>query len=211
MIRIYKVLPHQIGLHFRDDKLVGIRRAGRHFIFAPFRQERIDVVSTREVILQHRLVSEIARADTEQNVLNELATLLDLTDRQRALVWVDGRFFQILGAGAHILWKADRRVRIEVIDIEQPRFEHEDLEIITRSANAADFLEVCDVARDHAGVYFHNGRYVETVDAGRYAFWKKIARTHVVQIDMKEQMLDVAGQDVMCRSRACCRGSRGVA
>lgn len=211
MIRIYKVLPHQIGLHFRDDELVGIRLPGRHFIFSPLRNERIDIVSTREILLQHRLVSEIARTDREQGLLKSHATSMDLTDRQRALVWVDGRFFQVLGAGAHVLWTAARRVRIEVVEVQRPRFEHEDLEIITRNASAANFLEVSDVQRDHAGVYFRNGRYIETVDSGRYAFWKKVAENYIIQVDMREQMLDVSGQDVMTADHVTLRLNAVVA
>ena len=211
MIRTYKILPHEIGLHFREDELVGIRLPGRHFIFAPLRKERLDVVSTREAVLEHRLVSEIVRTDREQGLLKGHATSMDLTDRQRALVWVDGRFFRILGAGAHILWTESRRVRIEVVEIESPHFEHEDLEIITRNASAAKFLEVCDVQRDHAGVYFRNGRYVETIESGRYAFWTQIAKTHVEQVDMREQMFDVVGQDVMTADHVTLRVNAAVA
>jgi regulator of protease activity HflC (stomatin/prohibitin superfamily) len=211
MIRTYKILPHQIGLHFQNDQFVGVRHAGRHFVIAPFQNERIDVVSTREILLQHRLVTDIVRADRENNFLQGLATSLDLSDRQRALVWVDGRFFKVLGAGAHVLWTEARRVQIEVIDIESSKFEHEDLELITRHASAPDFVEVCDVQRDHVGVYFRNGRYVETLKSGRYAFWKKTANTRVLEIDMREKMLDVAGQDVMTADHVTLRLNAVVA
>ena len=211
MFRIYKILPHQVGLHFRDDQFVGIRRAGRHFIFAPFHKERIDVVSTRDVLLEHELAGEIVRADCENGVLDGLATAMDLNDRQRALIWVDGRFFQVLGAGSHVLWTDKRRVRIDVIEIEVPRFEHEDLEIITRHASALEFVEVCDIRREHVGVYFCNGRYIDTLESGRYAFWKKTANTRVIEIDMREQMLDVAGQDVMTADHVTLRLNAAVA
>lgn len=197
MFHIYKILPHQIGLHFSNDQFIGIRSPGRHFIFAPLRNERIEIVSTRDIVLEHRLITDIVRADREKGLLKGLATSMDLTDRQRALIWVDGRFFKVIGSGAHVLWTEARRVRIDVIDIETPRFEHEDLEIITRHPSAAEFVEVCDVQREHVGVYFRNGRYIETLEAGRYAFWKKTANTRVIEIDMREKMLDVAGQDVM--------------
>jgi regulator of protease activity HflC (stomatin/prohibitin superfamily) len=211
MFRTYKILPHEIGLHFSDDQFVGIRHPGRHYIFAPFRKERIDIVSTRDILLQHRLVADIVRADRKQGLLKGLATSMDLTDQQRALVWVDGRFFKVLGAGAHVLWTEARRVRVDVVEIDGPRFEHEDLEVITRHASAADFMEVCDVKRDHAGVYFRSGRYVETLEAGRYAFWKKTANTRVIEIDMREAMLDVAGQDVMTADHVTLRLNAVVA
>ena len=197
MFRIYKILPHQIGLHFRDDQFVGVLRAGRYGKFFPFGSERIDVVSTRDVLLNHRLTAEIVRANREQNMLDGLATVLDLGDRQRALVWVDGRFFQVFGAGVHVLWNEDRQINVEIVDTNSPRFDHADFEVITRHGSAADFIEICDVKRDHNGVLFLDGRFVETLPAGRYGFWKKVADVRVVEVEMREQMLDISGQDVM--------------
>ncbi len=197
MLRIYKIMPHEIGLHFRDDQFIGIKLAGRHWSFTPFGKERVEVVSTRDILLKNRLLNDVVRADRENGTLKGVATSLDLTDHQRGLVWVDGRFFTTLGAGAHVLWTQSRRVRIDVVDVQSPRFEHDDIEIITRHSTAADHMEVCDVARDHEGVYFHNGRYVQTLSAGRYAFWSKAGNTRVIEVDTREQMLDIAGQDVM--------------
>ena len=211
MIRIYKIRPHEIGLHFRDDQFIGIKQTGRYVKFLPFGRERIDIVSTRDVILDHRLISHIVRADQESGLLHDLATSLDLSDRQRALVWVDGRFFKVLGAGAHVLWTEAHRVKIEVVDLESPRFEHADMMTITRHQSAAAFLECCDVKRDHAGVFYQDGRYVETFGPGRYAFWKNVADARVVEVDMREQILDVAGQDVMTADHVTLRLNTAVA
>ena len=60
-------------------------------------------------------------------------------------------------------------------------------------------------------MYFRSGRYVETLEAGRYAFWKKTANTLVSQVDMRERMLDVAGQDVMTADHVTLRLNAVVA
>ena len=122
MIAIYNIQPHQIGLQFRDDQFVGVLRTGRHWVFSPTLKQRVEIISTRDVLFRHRLVSEIVRADRDQGLLKGLAISLDLTDRQRGLVWVDGRFFQVLGAGAHVLWTVTSRVNVEVIEVDEPRF-----------------------------------------------------------------------------------------
>ena len=211
MFGIYHIKPHQIGLNFKNDQFVGVLSSGWHWIFSPTLKHQVSIVSTREVLLQHRLTAEIVRDDRDNGSLKGLATALDLTDRQRALVWVDGRFFQILGPGAHVLWNGTRRLKLEVIDVDNTRFDHTDLEIITRSPGSTEHLEVCDVARDHAGVYFRNGRYVELLESGRYAFWKKTANTRVVEVDLREKMLDVAGQDVMTADHVTLRLNAVVA
>ena len=65
--------------------------------------------------------------------------------------------------------------------------------------------------RDHAGVYFRNGRFVEVLEAGRYAFWKNTCSTRVVEVDLREKMLDVAGQDVMTADHVTLRLNAVVA
>lgn len=211
MLAIYEIKPHQIGLHFRDDQFVGVLSAGRHWIWSLRLNQRIDVVSTRDVLLQHRLVADIVRTDREKALLKGLATSLDLTDLQRALVWVDGRFFKVLGAGAHVLWTQSHRVNMEIVEIDGSRLQHDQLDVITRHASAHEHLEVCDVQRDYAGVYFRNGRFVEVLDSGRYAFWKRTANTRVVEVDLREKMLDIAGQDVMTADHVTLRLNAAVA
>ncbi len=47
------------------------------------------------------------------------------------------------------------------------------------------------------GLVFRDGEFVATLPPGRYAFWKNVAQVKFVQQDLREAMLDVAGQDIM--------------
>ena len=51
---------------------------------------------------------------------------------------------------------------------------------------------------------FIDGRYVETLKPGLYAFWKDAAETKLVEINLRESMLDVGGQDIMTATRSLC-------
>ncbi len=66
-------------------------------------------------------------------------------------------------------------------------------------------LDVCGVARDHVGVLFIDGRYVETLSPGEYAFWKGPADARLVEIDLRETMVDVSGQDIMTADKVTLR------
>ena len=47
---------------------------------------------------------------------------------------------------------------------------------IVRSPLAAQVLDICTVERNHVGVLFHDGEYVETLPPGQYAFWRNVGR-----------------------------------
>ena len=86
-------------------------------------------------------------------------------------------------------------VRVEIVDARTVRFQHADFKPIVRSQNAGQVLDICTVERNHVGVSFQDGEYVETLPPGEYAFWRNVAATKVVEVDLREQTLDIAGQD----------------
>ena len=57
----------------------------------------------------------------------------------------------------------------------------------------------------HGGVWFKDGAYVETLPPGRYAFWRDLADVKVVPVDLREVILDVAGQEIMTSDKVTLR------
>jgi regulator of protease activity HflC (stomatin/prohibitin superfamily) len=133
------------------------------------------------------------------------AQVVDLKDYQRALVWVDGRFSHILPPGLYAYWTGAKDVRVEAVDARQVRLVHDDFKVIVRSAHAGQVLDICTVERNHAGVSFRDGEYVETLPPGEYAFWRNVAASKVVEVDLREQTIDIAGQEIMTADKVTLR------
>jgi regulator of protease activity HflC (stomatin/prohibitin superfamily) len=201
LMKSYKVRSFEVGLRFRDGEFRGLLGEGTHRVFDPLGKVAVEVVSRRMPQLVHEKLDLIVAS----GALKGLATVLDLKDDQRALVWVDGRFFGVRAPGLHVLWNGPKALRVEVVDARRPRFEHEDLQTITRWPAASTLLDVCDVNRGCAGVLFLDGRYAETLGPGRYAFWKGVADARVVEVDQREASLDVGGQEIMTADRVTLR------
>jgi len=162
---------------------------------------RVDVVSQRDPWLVHEKLDLIIKS----GALKERAVVLDLKDYERALVWIENRFSHILPAGQYVYWTGQKQVRAEVVDIRQVRFEHDQFKVIVRSPFAAKQLDICSVVRDHVGVSFIDGRDVETLPPGEYAFWKGPADARIVEIDLRETMVDVGGQEIMTADKVTLR------
>jgi hypothetical protein len=93
-----------------------------------------------------------------------------VTDTQRALVWIDNRFDRILTPGLHAIWTGVRKVRVEVLDIANLRFEHAEIDTITDNARAQAALQVVQIDQGFAAPVFDNGAHQETLKPGAYAF-----------------------------------------
>lgn len=201
LIKWIKIRSYEAGLYFRDGEFKGLLQAGWHWFVDPFCKVRVDVVSMREPWLVHDKLDVMVRS----GALAERALVVDLKDYERALVWIDGRFSHILPPGLYAYWTGLREVKVERIDARQVRFAHADLTVISRSAMAERVLEIATVEPHHEGVLMIDGAYVATLAPGRYAFWKNMAQVKFIQEDMRETVLDVAGQDIMTADKVTLR------
>jgi len=189
------------GLLFQNGEFTRLLLPGKHRIFSPFADIRIDVMSLRDPWLKHPDLDLLITA----GVLRELATVIDLQDYQRGLVWIDGRFFCVLGPGRYAYWHGFREVRIETIDATPVRFEHPEQGVILNTVNSNLYLEPCLIAEGFTGLYIKDGQYIETLVPGRYAFWRNLAQVSVTPVDLREQVLDVSGQELMTADKVTLR------
>ncbi len=201
ILKRYKIRSYEMGLLFRDGEFRGLLAAGTHWRVDPLNRVRVDVVSQRDPWLVHEKLDLIVKS----GALKRHAVVLDLKDHERALVWIDDRFSHVLPAGRYAYWTGQKPVRVEIVDARKVRFEHEEFKVIVRSPLAQRVLDICTVQRDHVGVLFVDGRYSDTLAPGEYAFWKGPADARVVEVDLRETMVDVGGQEIMTADKVTLR------
>ena len=200
LFRPFNVRDHERGLLFKDRGFKAVLGPGRRFVFDPLRKVRVDVVSVRDVWLAHKDLDVIVKS----GALGAEARVVDLKDHERAVVWVDGRVEAVLKPGLYALWTAFHDVRVEVFDARAARFEHADLTVIVEARGAAAELVPLTVEAGHAGLVFKDGRHEATLGPGAYAFWKA-GQTRIVRVDLREQVVDVAGQEIMTADKVTLR------
>ncbi|WP_165066608.1 slipin family protein [Paludisphaera rhizosphaerae] len=200
-IKRFKVRSFEMGLHFRDGEFRGLLTPGDHWFFDPFGKLKVEVASRRTAFLTHEKLDVIARS----GALKGYAQVVDLQDSQRGLAWVDGRFAGFLPPGLHAYWLDPRKVAVEVVDVRNPRFEHDESKAILRNATAAAYLETGSVGRGCVGVLFLDGRFAGALEPGPWAFWRGAADVRVVEVDLREATLDVAGQEIMSADKVTLR------
>lgn len=201
MFKHINIRSYEMGLVFRDHDFHGLLPVGSHWLFDPWRKLHVAVVSRREPWLVHEKLDLIVKS----GVLAGQAEVLDVQDHQRALVWVEGRFSHILPAGLYAYWLGQKRVQVDLVDIRDVRFEHKDLNVISRQPTSRVLLDICEVQRDRAGVLFINGRYIDTLPPSQYAFWKGAAESRVVEVDLRETAADISGQEIMTADKVTLR------
>ncbi len=207
MFHRYKIKIHERGLLFREGEFLAVLRPGVHWYADPLLKYRLQIVSTRDPWLRDEDLDLIVKS----GALAGEAIVVDLKDHERALVWIDGRFAAIVDSGRYALWTTDYDIRVEVVDARSVRFAHAELTAIVQGAGASKMLEMLTVTQGCVALWFRDGVYQETLDAGVYAFWKNMGVVKIHVVDMKELVLDISGQEIMTADKVTLRMNALVA
>lgn len=203
---IFTSYIHQFerGLLYRRGDFASILGPGRHWI-GP--RERVRVVSVR----QPTFVDPDLEAIAGLCPVHPDLVWLDIKDGQRGLVWSDGRFHGICGPGLHAFWTVSRDLRTETVATEEVRFDHPQLRAILAAPGSAKLLAMHDVPSGYAGLLILNGQLRDTLAPGRYVFWRDVASVNVTLVDLREQALEVTGQEIMTSDKVTLRVNAVVA
>lgn len=200
-VKFVKVRSYEKGFYFRDREFVKILDKGRYWFADPLFKVKIDVMSQREPWLNHPCLDMIVKS----GALKGEAVVLDLKDYERALVWIDNRFTKVLGPGLYALWNKFREIRVEIVDAADVMFEHKDKNVIRKSFGMENQLTAVSVDQGFTGLFYRDGKFVETFQPGQYLFWKNMGKVKFFHVDMRETVLDVAGQDIMTSDKVTLR------
>jgi len=206
MFKKIHIRSYEVGLKFRNGEFVGLLAPGKRYICTWFGKTTVRIVSKRDPWLFDEQLDVIVKSLSEkgQGLFRGLE-VVDLKDNERALVWIDGRFNRVLGPGLYAYWNDVRSVRVETVTIDNARLVHNQLASIVRGVEATRYLTACKVERDHMGVWFLDGRYVDQLQPGLYAFWKDTGDARVVEVDMRETQVDVSGQEMLTADKVTLR------
>lgn len=199
--RKFKIRDNERGLRFRDGVFVDVLRPGTHRFIDPLFRLKVQVVSVRQVVLRSPDLDVMVKS----GALDQDARIVNLIDKQRAIVHVDGRFERILEPGLHALWNVFHEVEVDVIDASRVRLESDEVAVISQTADAELFFEKVRIETGCQGLFFVDGEFIETLEPGVHAFWKGVADFKVNAVDLRQQVTDLVGQEIMTADKVTLR------
>ena len=195
----WHIKNHEIGLKFVKGDFREVLGPGQYWIWTA--KTSIEIYSLLEPHFVHKLKEVLAK----EPALQDRMLVIDLAEHQRALVWRDGRLGWFLNAGLHLFWKGPIRLEVETFEIDDEPFEHSKLENILTHPNYGILFHKFEVAAFQKGILVKGGRFLRLLDEGRYVFWKQSSPMTIQVEDLREQILDVAGQEIMTADKVTLR------
>jgi regulator of protease activity HflC (stomatin/prohibitin superfamily) len=199
------IREHERGLRFRDGDFVGLLAPGRHFVLRL--RDEVLVADTLKGRFEHPRLEVLVR----HAALAAELVLVDLADHERAIVQRDGRVTWVLGPGLHAFWKTPARIDVEKFDATALRLEHARPDAVLAACGAADLVAEVAVPADHEMLVYKDGRLAHRVAGGRFVHWKRSGKVTAHAVDLREQVLDVAGQEILSQDKVTLRVNLVVA
>ena len=135
MFRMFHIREHQRGLWFRKGDFQDLLLPGSTWLLHP--ADTVEIVDTLVTRFEHKLLDVLV----DKPQLRAQIEVIDLAALERAIVWKDGRLFQILGPGRHAFWKTERQARGRgLLDRDEVRFAHPKLQAILQAPGATKCL-----------------------------------------------------------------------
>lgn len=189
------ILEQQRGLVYHKGVFKAFLMPGRHFI-APF--QSVETYSVDEAFRPRSTPLEILLAN---EALTEQLEVIEVPDNHIALHRLDGNIVGILGPGKTCFWKGYRTRAFTIIDLDQPETAMgQDRSVLVHPA-VREYVLGYSIDPSQQGLLLIDRAFVRILESGTYFFWKGSRSVAVEKIDLRQQQIEITGQDIMSRDK----------
>ena len=196
-----KIRNDQRGLLFKDGDYVKCLKPGTQFI-NPF----IDyTVMLMDVNRPFEVQGKNIKLFLEDETLTSELEIIDVQDYQIAVHFEDGRLCDVLKPGKYAFWNVLKKHTFMVVDIRDPEVKNNVDPSICNSSKLAGYVGYYEVSSHEKGILYYNNILQKTLEPGRYYFWKSPISVAVRNVDMRQQQVDMTGQEIMTEDKVALR------
>ena len=137
--------------------------------------------------------------------LKDLLILVEVKDNEIVLQFENDIFKTVLSPGRYTFWKGLTDYGFVKADLN--KFEiTEDIPLgILQQRDVLNYIRVYVVESFEKGLLFVNGKFDRILDTGVFYFWKNAIPLAVMKADLRQQQLEVTGQEILTKDKAALR------
>ena len=209
MIRKFRVKKDERALLFNRGDFVAVLGPGEHFRFDPLFRLKLDTYRLAEPRFEHRLAEWLVKAERE--VVEREFHFVELGPTEVGLRFANGVLAEVLAPNTRQLyWKGYIDLRFERIDIATDFAVDAKLVPQLIACTGPGFKSLVkggtgafgvQVPAFHVAVLYVDGMLHGVLEAGAYAFWAFGRDLRVEFVDLRLQVLEVAGQEILTKDK----------
>ncbi|MCI8670265.1 MAG: slipin family protein [Lachnospiraceae bacterium] len=192
------ITENQRGLLFHNGKLITLLNAGKYRTFG---EKKIELVS-----LEQPLASQTASLDIllKNPDIAANTTVIDVSDEELAIHFVNGRFTEALTAGTYAFWTVYDKHTFTRMNMTEPESANEIPKFMFPRIPAHLYTKV-EVAEYMKARLYYNKRLVRLLDSGIYYFWQYKTNVTSDYVDTRLTRLTITGQEILSKDKVSLR------
>ena len=198
MIKRITINAYQVGLVFEKGKLIDVLQQGTFWI-----------LGNKEVKTFEMKQSFVAPIELNILLQNEkLASLLEIVevaDNEIALYFTNGLFKEVLLTGRYAFWKGYMENAFIRADVSKVEITEKIAVAMFENVKVRPFVKKFQVANFEKGLLFVNGEFIKELVAGTYYFWNNAISIEIKNIDIRQQQMEISGQELLTKDKAALR------
>lgn len=189
------------GLLFRDGNYIKCLKPGKHSL-NPFIKYSVVVSDVNKAFDAAGKNINLFLGDPE---LSKELTVIDVQDNEIAIHFEDGKLVDVLKSGKYAFWNVLKKHDFIVVDIRNPEVKSDIDASIYNSPKLAAYVGFYEVGNHEKGILYYNNVIQKTLEPGRYFFWKSPVHVAIKNVDLRQQQLDMTGQEIMTEDKITLR------
>ena len=195
------------ALLFRRGDFVAILGPGEHRFLDPLWRLSVEAFPLSKPLFEHRLADYLLKA--EPALVEREFHVIELAPTEIGLRYEQGALVEVLAPNTRRLyWKGYIDVRLEKLDIATDfavpgALASQLVAGAPRSQKVAgtEGVFAVQVAQNHVAVLYVDGKVRGLLEAGLHAFWRYNRDLRAETVDLRLQVLEVAGQEILTKDK----------
>jgi len=198
MFRIIKINAFQVGLVFKNGKLIKVLQETGYWLFGD-----------KDVMVYDK--AQIFRPSIELDILMQNETLaamlevVEVADNEIALQYANGNFKEVLTAGRYAYWKGYTKNEFMKVDLSKVTITEQIPLVLLENVKLRPYVRRFTVLNFERGLLYVNGAFVKELTAGTYYFWNNAITVEVKNVDIRQQQMEISGQELLTKDKAALR------
>ncbi len=191
----------QRGLLFKDGDYVKYLKPGK-YSFNPFLKYTVLYSDVNHLLdTQGRNLNLFIE---DEELVKDLI-VIDVKNHEVAVHFEDDKLVDILGPGKYAYWNIMKKHEYTLFDIRNPEINGTLDSAVLNDPRIEEHIICLDVPDQTKGILYYDNVVQKVLDPGRYHFLKGPVQLNVRVIDLRQQQLDMTGQEIMTEDKITLR------
>lgn len=207
MFQKFRIMKDERALLLDRKDFVRVLGAGEHRFFDPLHRLSVEVFPLSKTQFEHRLADYLLKAEPE--MVGREFHVAQLGPTEVGLRFENGVLLEVLAPSTRRLyWKGYIDIRLETVDIAEKFAVSAPLvtQLVASGPRVSkvvgsDGVLSIQIPQDQVAVLYVDGKVHGLLEAGRHAFWRFNRDLRVDIVDLRLQVLEVAGQEILTKDK----------